>query len=284
MDFSKFERSNTFFGGSEKKIGIIIGNDEYMLKFQKNTPFGKRNNHISEYVGSHIFKMLGFDVQETCLGTYKGEQVVACKNFVKDGYFFVPFNDVGESTLDEDREKYQYSYSDIMKMLYDNSKLTNVEETVNAFWEVYITDALLGNFDRHGANWGFLKKDNKYTLAPIFDNGSSLFPAMTDENEMISIINSEEETQKRVFKFPTSQIKLNDKKSSYFDVINSLEFKECNKALICVYGRIDLDKINSFIDNDVIFITDTQKLFYKHMIKNRYEKILKESYKKLTER
>ena len=33
-------------------------------------------------------------------------------------------------------------------------------------------DALLGNFDRHGANWGFIKEDNKYTIAPIFDNGS----------------------------------------------------------------------------------------------------------------
>ena len=47
---------------------------------------------------------------------------------------------------------------------------------------MYIVDAFLGNFDRHGANWGFLKKNNKYSLAPIFDNGSSLFPQMIDEN------------------------------------------------------------------------------------------------------
>lgn len=53
---------------------------------------------------------------------------------------------------------------------------------------MYIVDALLGNFDRHGANWGFLKKNNKYSLAPIFNNGSSLFPQMIDENEMKLII------------------------------------------------------------------------------------------------
>ena len=104
MDFSNYEVSNTYFGGSEKKIGLIISGSEYMIKFQKQTEFGKRNNHISEYIGSHIFELLGFKVQETYLGTYKGEQVVACKNFIEDGYQFVPFNDVGESTLDQDKE------------------------------------------------------------------------------------------------------------------------------------------------------------------------------------
>lgn len=284
MDFSNYEISNTYFGGSERKIGLIISDSEYMIKFQKKTEFGKRNNHISEYIGSHIFDILGFSVQETFLGTYKGEQVVACKIFVENGYQFVPFNDVGESTLDQDKENYQYSYSDIMNMLRDNSKLTDVQETIDAFWQLYVVDALLGNFDRHGSNWGFLKKDNKYTLAPIFDNGSCLFPNLTDEDEMQNVINSKEETDKRIFKFPTSQIKLHHKKSSYYDVIHSLEFNECNKALADVYERISIEKINSFIDNDVKFINDLQKEFYKHMIKNRYEKIIKASYYALMER
>lgn len=278
MDFSDYEVSSTYFGGSEKKIGLIISGSEYMIKFQKQTEFGPRNNHISEYIGSHIFEILGFQVQETYLGIYKGEQVVACRNFIKDGYQFVPFNDVGESTLDQDKETYQYSYEDIMKMLKDNSKLTNVNETIAAFWELFIVDALLGNFDRHGANWGFLKKDNKYSLAPIFDNGSSLFPALTDEDEMQKIIMSEEETDKRIFTFPTSQIKLKGEKSSYYDVISSLDFKECNDALVDVYKRIDMNKINNFIENDVLFISDIQKAFYMHMIQNRFEKILKHSY------
>lgn len=284
MDFSNYEISNTYFGGSERKIGLIISGSEYMIKFQKKTEFGKRNNHISEYIGSHIFDMLGFSVQETYLGIYNGEQVVACKNFVKNGCQFVPFNDVGESTLDQDKENYQYSYSDIMNMLRDNSKLTDVQETIDAFWQLYIVDALLGNFDRHGSNWGFLKKNNKYTLAPIFDNGSCLFPNLTEEEEMQNVINSQEETDKRIFKFPTSQIKLNNKKSSYYDVIHSLEFNECNKALADVYERISIEKINSFIDNDVEFINDLQKEFYKHMISSRFNRIIKVSYNALFRR
>ena len=143
----------------------------------------KRNNHISEYLGSHIFELLGFEAQDTYLGMYEDEQVVACKNFVSGETQFVPFNDVGESSLEQDKETYQYSYQEIMQMLRDNVKLTSVEETISMFWDIYVVDALIGNFDRHGGNWGFLKKNNKYTLAPVFDNGSCLSPELKDEEE-----------------------------------------------------------------------------------------------------
>lgn len=89
-----------------------------MIKFQKYNNFGEKiYNHISEYIGCHIFELLGFEVQETYLGIYNDEEVVACKNFIVNNYQFVPFNDVGESTLDNDKERYQYSYEDIMQML-----------------------------------------------------------------------------------------------------------------------------------------------------------------------
>lgn len=283
IDFSEYEVSGKYYGGSEKKLGIVIDGDDYMLKYQKQTAFGKRNNHISEFIGSHIFEICGFSTHKTYLGIRDGEQVVACKDFNVSGKQFVPFNEVGESTLDQDKERYQYDYGDIMQMLRDNSKLTNVEETISSFWEIYILDALLGNFDRHGSNWGFVKEKNRYSLAPVFDNGSSLFPNLIDEDEMRQIIDSVEETDKRVYKFPTSQVKLNGKKSSYFEVIYSLEFPECNDALVHVYERIDMEKIKMLIE-DTPLISKTQKKFYVHMIVARYEKIIKASYDKLMER
>ena len=280
MDYSIYELSNINYGGSERKIGIKIENEYYMIKFQKKTAFGKRNNHVSEYIGSQIFNMLGVTAQETILGTFKNENVVVCKDFNIDGYQFVPFNDVGESTIEEDKEKYQYSYEDIMSLLLLNKKITNVEDVVSSFWEIYIIDALLGNFDRHGNNWGFLKKNNKYEMAPVFDNGSCLFPNMTNEDEMMYIMNSKEETAKRVYSFPTSQIKLNGKKSSYYDVINSLVYKECNEALIKIFNRINLKEVFNLID-DIQSISEVHKSFYKYMLNERYEKIIKESYNKL---
>lgn len=167
-----------------------------------------------------------------------------------------------------------------MQMLRDNSKLTNVEKTIELFWEMFVVDAFLGNFDRHGGNWGFLKRNNQYRLAPIFDNGSCLFPGMTDEQEMKEIIASVEETNKRVYTFPTSQIKLNEKKSSYYEVIHSLAFPECNAALSSLYERIDLELIWDLID-DTEGISEVHRAFYKHMIQQRYEKIIKESFDQL---
>jgi len=283
VDFSEYPTSGKYYGGSERKIGIVIDGDEYMLKYQKQTAFGKRNNHISEYIGSHVFELCGFSAHKTYLGFRDGEQVVACKDFNVLGKQFVPFNEVGESTLDQDKETYQYDYEDIMQMLRDNSKLTNVEETIDSFWEIYILDAFLGNFDRHGANWGFIKEKGKYSIAPVFDNGSSLFPALIDEDEMKLIMASKEETDKRIYKFPTSQVKLNGKKSSYYEVISSLEFPECNRALINVYKRINMDKIRAML-NEVPLISEIQKEFYWHMMRARYEKIIKDSYDKLMQR
>lgn len=280
IDFSEYNLNGKYYGGSERKEGISIDGEDYMIKFQKQTAFGKRNNHVSEFIGSHIFELCGFEAHKTYLGYRDGKEVVACKDFNVPGKQFVPFNDVGESTLDQDKETYQYDYVDIMRMLRDNSKLTNVRETISMFWRIYIMDALLGNFDRHGANWGFIKENNRYTLAPVFDNGSCLFPNLVDEAEMQEIMASEEETNKRVFKFPTSQVKLNGKKSSYFEVINSLQFEECNDALQYVMSQLDMTKIEELID-DTPLISEVQRAFYKHMLTARYNKILLDSFEKL---
>lgn len=280
VDFSEYKINKKFYGGSEKKIGITIDGSDYMIKFQKNTVFGKRNNHISEYLGSHIFESIGIPVQGTYLGYYKGEEVVACKDFIDMGKQFVPFNDVGESTLEHNKDEYQYDYDDIMQMLNDNLKITNVQETISMFWNIFVIDALIGNFDRHGSNWGFIKENNRYSIAPVFDNGSCLYPNLIDEEKMRYIIDSDEETNKRVYSFPTSQIRLNNQKSSYYEVINSLKFKECNDAVIRVYEKIDFDKIIDII-KETPLITNIQKDFYYHIIKARYDKILKETRNKL---
>ncbi len=283
MDFSKYPLSGKYYGGSERKEGITIDGIDYMVKYRKQTAFGKRNNHISEFIGSHIFEICGLTAHKTYLGYRNGEEVVVCRDFNVDGKQFVPFNDVGESTLDRDKETYQYDYEDIMQMLRDNSKLTNVQETIALFWQIYVMDALLGNFDRHGANWGFTKVNNRYYPAPVFDNASCLFPNLTDEADMIEIMNSAEETDKRIYKFPTSQVKLNGKKSSYYEIINSLQFSECNDALCCIVEKYDRNIIEQLID-DTPLISDLQKQFYKYMIDARYSKILMASYEKLKQR
>lgn len=282
IDFSDCKLSGIYYGGSERKKGVIYKGSPYILKFRKDTPFGQRNNDVCEYIGSHIFNMLGIEAQVTLLGLYNGERVVACKDFVSNEEKFVPFNDVGESSLDRDKEKYTYSYLDIIELIEANKKLTNIQEEVETFFDIFVVDALIGNFDRHGGNWGFIKENELYRQAPIFDNGSCLYPNIVDESQMEKILNDKELINERIYKFPRSQILLHGEKSSYFDVISSLEFEECNKALERIYKRIDMDKIKYMIDN-IDILSNTEKNFYKVMLKERYEKIIKYSYEQLKE-
>ncbi|MBE5867900.1 MAG: CtkA family protein [Lachnospiraceae bacterium] len=280
MDYSKYPDGNRFYSGAERKKSILVSDKPYLIKFQKNSRDGLRFNHVSEYLGSHIFALLGVEAQETFLGTYNGENVVAIRDFLEEDEVFVPFNGVGDSSLEQDKEKYQYTYEDIIGMLQENIKLTNVKQTIELFWDMFIIDAFVANFDRHGSNWGFIKRDNKYRLSPVFDNGSSLFPQLNTDEKIEEVLNDQEEIDRRIYQFPTSQVKYRGKKSSYYEIISGLDFDECNKALARITERIDFDKIDKLIDS-IECISEKRKEFYKIILKERYEKILLESYNKL---
>ena len=279
-DYSKYKKTPVMFSGAEKKFEIIIDEHRYIVKFQKNSEVGLTYNYVSEYLGSHIFQSVGIPVQETFLGTYDGKNVVVMKNFLEPEDALVAFNGVGESSLERDKELYQYTYEDITAMLTENMKSTNVSETIERFWDMFIVDALIGNFDRHGGNWGFIKRDNKYRIAPVYDNGSSLYPKLNTDEKIAEVLASQEEIDKRIYQFPTSHIKVKNRKSSYFEVISNLQFEACNEALKRIVPRIDLERINRIID-EIEEISELRKQFYKTMLQQRYEKILMYSYRML---
>ena len=279
-DYSKYEKTPVMFSGAEKKFEIIIDGHRYIVKFQKNSEVGLTYNYISEYLGSHIFQSIGIPVQETFLGTYDGKNVVVIKNFLEPEDALVAFNGVGESSLERDKELYQYTYEDITAMLTENMKSTNVAETLERFWDMFIVDALIGNFDRHGGNCGFIKRDNQYRIAPVYDNGSCLYPKLNTDEKIAEVLSNREEIDKRIYRFPTSHIKVKNRKSSYFEVISSLQFEACNDALKRIVPRIDLERINRIID-EIEEISGLRKQFYKTMLQQRYEKILMYSYRML---
>ena len=93
---------------------------------------------------------------------------------------------------------------------------------------MFIVDALIGNWDRHNDNWGFLYNitTDEISLAPIYDCGSCLFPQANEEI---------------------------------------------------------MRKTLEIVD-ETPFISDLQKEFYKTMLRERKERILDFSYKKLCKR
>ena len=54
---------------------------------------------------------------------------------------------------------------------------------------------------------------------------------------------------------------MNGNKSSYYEVINSFQFEECNASVIKIYETYSQEKVNKLID-ETPFITEIHKKFY----------------------
>ena len=91
IDFTNAMEEFNNYKGSEKKKTLIYKNKKYLDKFpdpirEKNKNISYINNAFSEYVGSNIFKICGFETQNTILGKYKYKEkekiVCACEDFI----------------------------------------------------------------------------------------------------------------------------------------------------------------------------------------------------------
>lgn len=288
IDFTQCKRviGKAYNGANGKKIAIEYDDEQYMLKFPpsakgKLTKLSYTNSCFSEHIASCIFNMLGVPTQETMLGTFKvnGKEkiVCACKDFTTGGKVLYDFCSIKNTVIDSEHNGSGTELSDILETI---EKQQFVEPTLllEHFWNVFIVDALLGNFDRHNGNWGFLFDTISQTseLAPIYDCGSCLLP-QADEKKMQRVLEDEDELNSRVYQFPTSAIKQNGRKISYYDFLMNLENEECSDALIRMVRRINIEQINDFI-NEVPYISELQKEFYKKYISARYEKIILPAY------
>ena len=92
IKIERFDNSNlsgiTYGGHSGSKKGIIFNDERWFLKYPKSTRsmevigMSYTTSPISEYLGSHIYNIIGLDTHETKLGFANGKIVVACKDFL----------------------------------------------------------------------------------------------------------------------------------------------------------------------------------------------------------
>lgn len=289
IDFTSLPHKNKAYAGANgSKISVICNGALYMLKFPppptKNPSLSYTNSCISEYLGCQIFASVGIPVQETMLGTYtvrgKEKIVVACKDFTSPGIVLQDFASMKNQAIDSVRNGYGTELSDILLTIGTQNAIDS-SALLQRFWDMFIVDALIGNWDRHNGNWGFLynTNDDSLTIAPVYDCGSSLYP-QADADMMQTVLTSKAARDHRIFNIPTSAIQIDGKKINYFNFISSLENRDCNEALQRILPRINLIEINQIID-DIPVIDDLQKSFYKTMIAERKERILDYSMDKL---
>ena len=238
------------------------------------------NNCFSEHVCCKVLDTLGVDVQKTILGTYGDKVVVACRDFTEGGLKFADFGTLKNTCFSTSKNGYGTELSEIESAI-EEQRWLDPKTLSSFFWEMFICDALIGNFDRHNGNWGFLIDDRKKSarIAPIFDCASSLFPQLR-VSDYRKVLDDPREIDNRVFVWPNSAIQMGNKKINYFEYISSLSNPECNKALIRILPRIDMDVIYGTIDS-CEEIGDLQKEFYMTILSARKEKILDYSLERL---
>ena len=271
------------YSGSDRKQGILWNSIPCLVKFPskhaKRTDMSTSyvNNIFGEYIGSHIAQSIGLPAQDTFLGYYHDEPCVVCVDFKKQGENLIEFQDFLKMRYNSDERKRHVN----LKQLYDTIAdprlpLAAIQKAaIDQYWEIFVIDAFLGNFDRHAGNWGYIHKDGRLTPSPTYDYGSTLFPQLSDFGREEKL-NDPQAILERVFVFPSSQLVLSSEKTGrvgYYDMLCSGLIPSLSKAIRKVAKNIDMQKINCIIDQTPM-ATDMQKDFYKTILKCRKQLII----------
>jgi len=193
-------KNGTYGGLAGDKTGILFNDELWMIKYPKNLQGvdGKgipsySNAPLSEFIGSHVYDILGYPVHETVLGERDNKLIVACKDFAVDAMLLEIRTILNhtEGGLAEFLSQPTFSSTsnhivDLQRLLAhldQNQILLNVDGIQSRFFEQSIVDILINNNDRNNGNWGILRtRNNTDCLAPVFANGSSFYQMllMTD--------------------------------------------------------------------------------------------------------
>lgn len=270
------------YGGSDRKCGLISPKGErYLVKYAETHTRKNEldtsyvNNILAEYLSSHILSILGYPVHETFLAGYQDEPVVCCKNFtgeneklIEFGRFLQKHYDSGEIGRVPDIKQMRHVFQT------DRQLKPYADNLWSSYWERFIGDALIGNFDRHMGNFGYLVSVDGMKPSPIYDNGSTLFPALS-EHGMNEVLSEPVEVMRRTLLFPKAAITVNGTKARYYDLMASDFVPELSDAIRSIGGKITakMPEICRFIEHQD-FLSDTRKHFYTAMLMSRYNYIL----------
>lgn len=277
------------YSGSDRKDGLISpAGERYLIKFaekhqrQNTMDTSYVNNVLSEYLSSHILGIIGYDVHKTFIGTRNEELVVACKNFTSENTKLIEFETYLRKHYDSGDVGRVPDMSQIQFVLTNDPILKPYDETLlQSYADRFVGDAFIGNFDRHMGNFGYLiSRNGSVTPSPIYDNGSTLFPGLSEKGMREDVLPQPIEIAKRTLLFPKAALTVNKQKVCYYDMLASNYDTHMSKAVqkIVPVIRKKMPEIQAFIDSQD-FLSDTRKTFYKTMLSARMDMILEPAYK-----
>ena len=202
-----------------------------------------------------------------------------------------------EDLIGNTESSYYIELKELIYVFEHNENLKNIKEIKERFWDMFIVDCFINNNDRHNGNWGIfvLESENKISLAPVYDNGNSLFPKHSEEKMMKTL-----ENLKQILMNGRTPYIYKEKMVDSVKVIRNLSLRGNNlnfgdteedkflkeisdslqKAILRNIPKIDMEKINKIIDeipeeyNGIKIMSSLMKNFYKTFLNERYEQVL----------
>lgn len=289
-------KAGTYGGNAGNKDAVFWDNATWMIKYPKTTKsmdvedISYTTAPLSEYIGSHVYNILGFDVHKTELAFRNDKIVVACEDFCDDDSVFKEIRTIknmANKSLAAQLDEHFSSTSDntrvdleeLLLHLKYNDILSSVDGINERFWDMIVIDVLINNNDRNNGNWGLLYKGGKHTLAPIFDNGAAFSNKFSDE-KIKSILYSDEKMINSALNgttiFDYRGKKLTAKKILYFDN----EYLKSSLFNLVPLISDKLYEIKSFIEqipesyNGIAVCSPERKRFYFEGMKIRLDELL----------
>ena len=292
------EKHGTYGGASGFKDGLIIDGQDWLVKYPKNASYLSRheemiytNDPVSEYLGSHIYELLGYLVHETMLVERNNKIAVACKDFIDDAareklieirtiknagnmleiMWERDFNNTGSHVV---------NFEELLLHLGHNEILTNIDGLKELFYDMLVVDIFINNSDRNDGNWGIIRSPGHPDRpAPVFDNGGS-FNGKTPDSRLARMMNAENGVKNNILNGITA---FGAEKNFLARDVIKMDIPELRQAIVK-----NVPKIKENMENIYHLIGElpdkacspVRKEFYKQSLAIRLELILEPEYEK----
>ena len=299
INFDGYAQNNRMYGGlSGAKIGISYQGADYILKYPQNLKEKNLNNvrmsystaPVSEYLGSHIYALLGIPVHDTLLGRRKGKIVAACRDFLEQGDRLFEFRQI-KTTFEPQGEDFDsgsetsgngVELSDILKIIDEHPLFHQIEGVKERFWQMFVVDAYIGNMDRNNGNWGVIMRyDGGVELAPVYDNGGGLNNKWDDER-ILPILYDTANMQIQAYRGIVSIFEQDGRRINPFHYIAATDSADCMRALTLIVPQIRAKEpeICAMIEG-IPVLSDIQKAFLRRILALRLEEALLPCYERI---
>ena len=304
-DETKYPLSNRdgiYGGNGGTKDGVLIDGEYWFIKYPKTTKgmsekaqqIGYTTAPLSEYIGSHIYSILGFDVHDTMLGIKRGKVVVACKDFCVIRGGLSEIRTIKNAFYSERSEEFEganesksgdrVNIEELLLHLKENRQLRSIEGLEDHFWDMVVVDILIDNNDRNNGNWGLVFNGEVYKIAPVYDNGNA-FANKTPDERIIQHLSDESKLEKVIL---GAAMTAYDYEGHMLNSARLLEMKYPGlqnavlRNIPVIKDHLEeimflIDEIQESFEN-LSVCSKARKDFYKAGIKIRFEKLLMPAY------